>query len=364
MKTISFSPDRVAGTSLNLLVGLHTLLFALLFTLAFLAVGQARAEVACTGQNLLTKLERDDPATLAKIRAEAAKTPNGRGVLWRVETAGVPASYLFGTMHVADPRVTELSPAAQAAFDGAATLVIETTDVLDQARMAAALAARPDLTMFTDGSTLASHLSPEDAEALRKGLDARGIPPDAVAKMKPWILSALVSLPACELARKAAGASVLDVKLAEEAKAADKPVEGLETAISQIEAMASLPIAFHVQGLVDTLKLGSKLDDLIETMVAIYESGETGLFWPLFHAEMPETPGSDSGYAAFEETMITSRNRIMADRATPLLRKGGVFMAVGALHLAGTEGVVELLRRKGFALSAVEYHTQEVICPP
>ena len=61
-----------------------------------------------------------------------------------------------------------------------------------------------------------------EVESVNKALDARGIPPASVTKMKPWMLSAMVALPACELARKAGGAPVLDVKLAEDAKAAGK----------------------------------------------------------------------------------------------------------------------------------------------
>ena len=70
------------------------------------------------------------------------------------------------------------------------------------------------------------------------------------------MLSALVALPVCEMARKAAGAPVLDVKLAKDAQAAGKKLEGLETITDQLRAMASLPMEFHLKGLVDTLKLG------------------------------------------------------------------------------------------------------------
>lgn len=345
--------DRAARLSLGALCLFHALLFAALFAGMVLAAGGAHAAAACTGNNLLTALERDAPQKLAALRVEAAAVENGRGTLWRVSRPGVPDSFLFGTMHVTDPRVTALAPAARKAFDGAGMLVIETTDVLDEAGMMAALMADPALTMFTDGSTLSQHLSPADAAALEKGLDARGIPLGSVARMKPWVLSAALSLPACELARKASGAPVLDVSLGREAKAAGKRVEGLETARSQLEAMASLPLDFHVRGLVETLKLGSRLDDVIETMIAVYESGETGLFWPLLNAVMPDS-AEEPGYAAFEETMITARNRGMAEKAAPFLAEGGAFVAVGALHLPGPEGLVALLKRRGFALAAVE----------
>ena len=142
--------------------------------------------------------------------------------------------------------------------------------------------------MFTDGTTLSSLLSPDDAAVGRRGARRARHPAGSVAKMKPWMLSAMVALPACELARKAGGAPVLDVKLAEEAKAAGKPVEGLETVADQLRAMASLPLDFHMKGLVDTLKLGDRIDDVIETMIVLYQRGETGMFWPLFRAVLPE----------------------------------------------------------------------------
>jgi uncharacterized protein YbaP (TraB family) len=171
--------------------------------------------------------------------------------------------------------------------------------------------------------------------------------------MKPWMLTAMLALPACELARKAAGASVLDVKLAEDAKAAGKKLEGLETVADQLGAMASLPIDFHIRGLVDTLKLGDRADDMIETMIVLYQSGQTGMFWPLFRAVLPPGGEDEAGYAAFEETMVTARNRNMVAKAASILDEGDAFIAVGALHLPGPNGLVELLRKDGYTVSAI-----------
>ncbi|HEV7255150.1 MAG TPA: TraB/GumN family protein [Mesorhizobium sp.] len=343
--------SRAATFSFGLLLAIHALFFISFLLTAGLTTARAEGAV-CTGKDLLAALEVENPAKLEAIRAEAAQTPNGRGLLWRVEKPGVEPSYLFGTMHMTDPRVTALAPQAQQAFDAAERLVIETTDVLDEKRMLAALAANPELTMFTDGTTLSSLLSPEDAQVLAEGLQARGIPPLSVAKMKPWILASLVSMPACELNRKASGLPMLDVKLAQDAQAAGKPVQGLETAADQLGAMASLPIDFHMNGLVDTLKLGGRIEDVIETMIVLYEEGETSLFWPLFRAEFPQS--DDGGYAAFEETMITRRNHTMAERALPILEGGDAFVAVGALHLPGEDGLVTLLREHGFTVTLAE----------
>ncbi len=344
--------DRLAMPALKLLAAINVLFFLSFLLVAAFAVGQARAETpVCTGVDLMQALRKDDPAAAGKIEEDARATPNGSGLLWKIEKAGLGTSYLFGTMHMTDPRVTALPDAAQAAYDASATVVIETTDVLDQAEMMAAIMQKPELMMFTDQTTLKSLLSPEDAEAVEAALSERGIPLASVAKMKPWMLSAMVALPACEMARKAAGLPVLDVKLAQDAEAAGKELRGLETVTDQLEAMASLPMEFHIRGLVDTLKLGDRMDDVVETMISLYVQGEVGAIWPLFKVVLPDGEKEDS-YAAFEEVMVTARNKTMAAEAEPLLQKGGAFVAIGALHLPGAEGVVELLRKAGYTVTA------------
>lgn len=346
--------DRTALPLIKLVAAINLLFLISFLIMVAIATGKARAEApACTGHDMMAGLEATDPALVATIKAEAAKTLNGMGLLWKIEKEGRQPSWLFGTMHMTDPRVTSLTPAAQKAFDASATVVIETTEVLDQAAMMAAIMAKPELMMFTDSTTLSSLLSPEDKITVDKALEKRGIPPASVAKMKPWMISAMLSLPACELARKAEGAPVLDVKLAEEAKADGKQLKGLETVAGQLEAMASLPMEFHMKGLVDTLKLGDRMDDVIETMIVLYTKGDTGMFWPLFRAVLPGGEDDASGYAAFEQTMVTARNTVMVDNAEPILADGSAFIAVGALHLPGEGGLIELFRKHGYSVTAV-----------
>lgn len=343
--------DRLAEPALKLLAAIN-LFFLASFVFALIAANEARAQdVACTGKNLMIGL---DPAVAEKIEAEAAKTINGRGVLWKIEKAGLKPSWLLGTMHMTDPRVTDLTPPAKAAFDGSSTVVIETTDILDQAKMMGQLGSEPGLMMFTDGSSLTDNMSPEDAEALKAGLGKRGIPVSSVAKMKPWMLLAMVALPACEMARRAKGAPVLDAKLALDAKKDGKQLLGLETAAEQLRAMASLPMEFHIRGLVDTLKLGDTSDDVLETMIVLYEQEDVGKFWPLFSATLGEAGGTGEEYAEFEQTMVIKRNEVMASRSDPILAKGGAFIAVGALHLPGPEGVIEKLKSRDYAVTRAE----------
>lgn len=343
--------DRVADGALWLIALIHVVLAACL-VVALLFVADAGAQEAeCGGSNVLTALAKSDPTKLAALEAEAAAIPNGKGIFWKIERDGIATSWLLGTMHVTDPRVLALPSEAPAAFEAAATVIVESDEIIDEKKSAAAILMRPDLTMFADNKTIADFLKPGDRERLEAGLKARGIPLTLVARMKPWMIASFVALPACEISRKATGASFLDKKLAEDAVGQGKALKGLETLIEQLSAMDSLPTELHLRALIETLALGKTIDDVFATMTDLYLSGDTGMIMPMMKAVSDNGSSEDFGYADFEQRIIVDRNRTMATRAEPILNNGGAFMAVGALHLPGKEGLVELLRAQGFTLS-------------
>lgn len=350
------SPWRPADRLLWLAAGLPTAILALLFlALLWAAPAHAAGETVCTGRNLLPDLEREQPDRYAAMLTEAETTPNGKSRFWKIEKPGLAPSWLLGTMHVTDPRVLTLSDAARKASSEADVIVIESDEILDEKKAAAALMMQPELTMFTDGTTISDRLTPEEKLKLEAGLKERGIPLSAVNRMKPWIIASVVAMPACEMARKATGASFLDKKLAEDAKATGQRVAGLETLAEQIGAMADLPLDFHLKALIETLALNDEMDDIIETMTELYLAGDIGMTMPMLEAVTPEASGEqDAGYAAFEKRIVLDRNKVMAERSAPLLANGNAFIAVGALHLPGEEGLVQLLRKQGFSVSAVD----------
>ncbi len=123
-----------------------------------------------------------------------------------------------------------LPPRTQAAHDAADTIVIESDEILDEKKASAALLMKPELMMFTDGTTIEKLLSHEDYMRLEEGLKQRGIPLAAVSRMRPWMISSVVALPGCEMARKAKGVQFLDQKIAADAVAEGKQVKGLGNA--------------------------------------------------------------------------------------------------------------------------------------
>jgi uncharacterized protein YbaP (TraB family) len=351
-----FNAIRRPESALRFMALVNSLFFASFLAVLLFASSQADAqEIVCTGENMVEALQKSDPAAYAKLEAEAAATPNSSSRLWKIEKDGVKPSYLFGTMHMTDPRVIDLTPEARTAFDSVGTVVIESTDILDEKTAAKALLSNPGLTMFTDATTLTSLLSKEDAEKLNKGLTARGMPLITVNKMRPWLISSMIVLPACEMQRKKGGAPFLDIKLAQDAEAAGKKVEGLETIVEQIDAMNAVSMDLHIRSLVEVVALGDKMDDVMETMIALYAEGRTGLIMPFMKGLKAEglSSISDEAYGDFEEIMLTARNKVMSARAAKILAEGNAFIAVGALHLPGEKGLVELFRKEGYVLTAL-----------
>ncbi|MFP5077430.1 TraB/GumN family protein [Rhizobium sp. YIM 134829] len=347
--------DRLARLVLGLAALLPLVLLGLL-SAALLSASLARAEEAgaCAGENLLTRWQTSAPEKRAALDREAAKIVNGEGLLWRIDKPGVAPSYLLGTMHVTDPRVLAMPKGAAEAYDKAGTIIVESDEIADETKASAAMLSRPDLSMFTDGKSLDDFLSADDKATLEAGLKARGVPLGLVARMKPWMIAGFVALPACEMRRKQEGATFLDQTLAKRALAEGKRLKGLETLVEQLEAINALPISFHVASLVETIKLGSLADDVMTTTTDLYLQGRTGAVMPLMNQVALDQGQDDTADSvAFEQRIVTDRNHVMASRAAPILNEGNAFMAIGALHLPGEEGVVELLRKEGFSVTRV-----------
>lgn len=350
------TPEGIADRALALLAALPLLLvLALLLALFQAAPARAEDDPACGGKDLLAALKASNPAEYARLRAEGDKIKNSGIRFWKLEKAGQAPNWLLGTMHLSDPRVTDLPAEAKAAFDAASVVVLESDEILDQQKAAAKLMARPDLMYFAGKQSIADYLEPEERKLLEEGFLKRGMPFAAISRMKPWILTSMVALPTCELSRKAQGVPFLDMKLAKDGLAAGKEVKGVETLAEQMDIIASLPMSFHVKSLVGTVKYPQYTADMMETTLQLYLQGNIGMVFPAGAYFAPEKDVEDfKDMALFEEKLITMRNHTMADRGEPILAGGNVFMAVGALHLVGDEGLVELLRQKGYTATAVQ----------
>ena len=308
---------------------------------------------ACTGKDLLAELEKDDPAGHGRIVAAAKATPNAKGLLWRIEKSGVAPSHLFGTIHLTDDRVNNLSPAVKDAFAGAKRVALEVAD-LSTASVSKALGQVGTLTQYTGGQSLKTELPPSEYAALQDMLKKRGQPLEMFDHTRPWLLGLMLALPQCEQARQLRGLKVLDARLADDAKARGIPVVGLETLESQLKALASMSTLTQLASLVSTARYGDRTEDSTETIVQAYLRRDLSIVFPLQHYMYEKASLPRSAVEEFEAVLVIRRNHTMRDAALPLLAEGSLYIGVGAAHLPGKEGLVELLRQSGYTVTAVE----------
>ena len=307
----------------------------------------------CRGIDMLAETAARDPQTYSRIMAEAAATKNAGAILWKIEKEGRPASYLFGTVHLTDERVTTLTPAVKAALGDAKVIALEVSDLTENAT-ASVIAQSAPLVMFTDGRRLDTLISNTEYDTVKSIIGRSGMPVDMAAVFKPWIVTMILSVSDCERTKVQNGARVLDMKIAEIGKSRGLQVVGLETIPAQLEALAAVPEQQQIDMLRASLRFADRTQDLMETLVQLYLSRKITAAMPFQIALAKEAGVTDQAFVGFQEKLLVERNEKMQAVAEPLLDKGGVFIAVGALHLPGDKGLVTLLRQAGYTVSPIE----------
>jgi uncharacterized protein len=125
--------------------------------------------------------------------------------------------------------------------------------------------------------------------------------------------------------------------------------------IEQIEVLDGLPRETERDLLIAVLRRADRSEDFIETQIARYAEGDIGglLAW-LQSAEPIRGVAQVQIPPAVGDRLITLRNHRMRDRALSFLRRGGAFIAVGAVHLPGKEGLLALFEKEGYHVDALE----------
>ncbi len=322
------------------------------FTLAFLP-GTAHAAV-CKGKDLLKQLEIDNPKAFASIMGQAGRTVNGNALLWKIEKdKDKPASYLFGTMHVTDDRLLDVPDEVLNALNGAEIVALENLDVLDRSVTKQRLKEIPELWKFEDGKSLRDYMTEQDLETLRTAAKSFKVGFFKMLKYKPWLVMSMISTSRCEVLRKKTGKQFLDKAIGARAQRINAELVGLESLREQLSAMNSMPMKSQVAYLVGAAQLAHKSDDNLETMIQLYLKRKIGAIQPMASYYSSKTKTLKTAYSDFQTHLIDKRNIIMRDRSLPLFEKGSSFVAVGALHLPGEMGLVNLYREAGYTVTAV-----------
>lgn len=276
-------------------------------------------------------------AAFAQTRAPAFD----QGLLWRVEKPGTAPSYLFGTAHLADKRVTTLPDIVRKELDAARSFTMEVA--LDSSSVLT-LAARM---VFMDGRDLPGVAG---ADLYRKVVPLTrdlGLPPEAVRMFKPWAMVLLLQMPQQQIE------DVLDATLHRIAAQQGKALSYLETVDEQVGSFEKMSDAEQVALLGLAVETHAGLKAATEKLVQAYLARDLGMMWQIGEADIAQRPELRPLKAVFDRRLLFDRNARMAARMQPQLKAGQAFVAVGALHLYGEQGVLSLLARDGYRVSRV-----------
>ena len=319
---------------------------AIAFALALLAATPAGADAppTCEGKDLT------GIAGLVVARAKRADDLiDGEGILWRIEKPGLATSYLYGTIHSTDDSAIALARRAAERINGARIVATElgSMDAVEKANISAAI-----LTTALDRDHDTFKAVPEsDRAGIETFAADQGFPSEFAHHLKLWFLAILTAMPACETKRQALGLPEVDQYLAETATASGVKVVGLETAKEQIDVVSTMRPEIAVSLLSVAAREPEAPDDIYATMLHLYRESRPAEILPIADTVGEMSEDERAAQDEFLRLLLNSRNATMAGRAAPLLKEGGAFIAVGALHLPGKDGLIERFRALGYTVA-------------
>ncbi len=252
--------------------------------------------------------------------------------------------YLFGTIHaLAKDDKWRSSPKVDAAIKQSQTLWLEIPNVDDAASMQPLI-----MQLGMDpAQPLSAKLTPDQLSKLTKDAASSGIPGgEAVFEsMKPWLAALMLSLAPLMQAGYDPNSGV-ELELKPEFVKANKPVKGFETAEQQMHYLADMPDKQQLDFLASELDDYDTAIDKFKQMLAAWSAGDVDALDKLNNAEFRDK------YPDLFQTLVVKRNQNFTTQIQDLLKGEGVsFVAVGAGHLVGKEGVPAMLEKQGYKVT-------------
>jgi uncharacterized protein len=264
----------------------------------------------------------------------------GQSLFWEISGNGLErSSYLYGTMHVQDNAVFQFKPRVLPILDSADFLLLELNlDSVNPLELMASL-------VMTNDQSLDKLLKKKDYALVEKFFkDSLNMSIYLFNRVQPFYTATMVS--SKDLKKEQDDA--LDAYFFKRAKQNGTICIGLEKVTEQIGAFSSIPYLYQANYLVQTIKSLNKsvVSSEADNMMEMYKNGDLeGLIQLTLQAfDDPVIT------ASFNKYFLVQRNENMVNRMIPYLTKGNAFVAVGAAHLGGAEGIIQLLIAMGFTV--------------
>jgi uncharacterized protein YbaP (TraB family) len=259
-------------------------------------------------------------------------------LLWKISGEGLKnSSYLFGTIHVVPESLFVVWPAVDSAFRQSQLLIMEMDLDFSAAEMIEAARGMA----LPKGKTLSDYLPADGFEMIRAycmdSLQWKKRKFKRYCRMKPFYFSSLV------LSDQLGKVSGYEHYFSKQAKRMNKPIRGLETIQQQLYAIDQVSVEEQAAMLGEAIQEGRKE---FESMLDLYLKRDLDALWKLMLEEGEAVDG-------FTSVLLNKRNANWISQLEKWLPEQPLFVAVGAGHLPGEAGLIELLRNKGFSVEAV-----------
>ena len=280
-------------------------------------------------------------ALLALAACQPAPEPEHRPALWQVTGPGGEAGYLFGTVHALPDGLAWKTAAIDKAIAESGMLVLE---IIDPADETAAREAFVRLGTTPGQPPIDQRVDPAQRAALKAALARTRLPPAQFATLEDWAAALTLSF-ALEANDGYDPDNGADRALL--AAAGKRPVIGLETLEGQLGLFDALPPR-EQRSLLGAVVAESEGDIADNKLVEAWAEGDIATLDREAHAGMMADP-------RLREALLVARNRRWAAQIAALLKAGKrPFVAVGAAHVAGIDGLPEMLAARGFTVKRVQ----------
>lgn len=272
--------------------------------------------------------------TLLTLSAAAQELENA--LLWKVGGNGLETSYIYGTMHVlCDATLTQQ---VEEALDSTQLVVLELD--MDSPTLQAEMMKRM---MFPKGETISKHLTEEEYKILDTFLKEHAAMGLALLdSMAPIMIESILipSMMDCPM-------QSIEGNLMAHAKREQEEVLGLETVDDQFDAFDAIPIKEQARSLLKKAKVG------IEKDKAMFKKMQDAYMKQDLSALMLMMTSDGGDFMENSEVLLDNRNKKWIPRIIEISKKQSAFYGVGAAHLAGESGVIQLLRKEGYTVTPV-----------
>lgn len=279
------------------------------------------------------------PSHLSQLEGQTQE----RYFLWKA-VSDKGTVYLMGSLHFGAANMYPLPALVMEAFNSSDVLVVEANPYGQEIGEASLKLTQSGI--YTDGSNLESHVKPATWQKLTAVAKGLGLSEEALRRQKPWL--AILSL--SKLLYKQAGLTPelgLDHSFIKEA-GSRKPILELESVDQQIKLFESLSTQEQEQMLIQALGDFQRGPELIKSMVDAWKKGDD----EAMDLIVRQSFGTDPLSGKLFKLLFADRNAAMANKLEELMADGRTyFMVVGAGHLGGEQGILNLLKQKGFKIS-------------